>query len=171
MQSTCRICITRTGRAPWDRRKARQYPKESNTAESMCVNMQLPDTMFAESWGAHGKDWLCVIYEYTEDSTKMRGQHLASISDSAKDTLAASPETVKLWVLNCWEKLACGFLCPWEQRDNFATFFFFSSFCNCHHCPPFLFGIWPSAFGTIWGLKWGLALWLGDPKLFPPCSE
>lgn len=125
MQSTCRICITRTGRAPWDRRKALQYPKESNTAESMRVNMQLPDTMFAESWGAHGKDWLCVIYEYTEDSTKMRGQHLASISDSAKDTLAASPETVKLWVLNCWEKLACGFLCPWEQRDNFATFFFF----------------------------------------------
>ena len=37
---------------------------------------------------------------------KMSSQHLASISDSATDILVISLETFKLWVLNCWEKLA-----------------------------------------------------------------
>lgn len=72
----------------------------------MPVNVQLPGSTVAESRGAYGKDRLCVIQEPGDGSMEMSGQHLASISDSATDILAASPETFKLWVLNCWGKLA-----------------------------------------------------------------
>lgn len=81
-------------------------PKESSTEELVPVNVQLPGLTVAESSGAYGQDRLCVIQEQGAGSMEMSGQHLASISDSATDILAVSPETFKLWVLNCWGTLA-----------------------------------------------------------------
>lgn len=98
----------------------------------------------------------------------MRDQHLASISDYAKDNLAVSPETVKLWVLNCWEKLAVVFFLPMGTKREFCCFFspFCSSFCKMAN----VLTVFPSCLEfdqVLWaqsGAEWGLSLDLVTPK-------
>lgn len=87
------------------------------------------------------------MQEPEDGSMEMSGQHLASISDSATDILAVSPETFKLRVLNCWGKLALWLSLPVGTERQFHYFFpllseiLITVFSSCLEFDQVLFGL------------------------------